>query len=169
MSSERKITVWESQYDGVQLQKNKYNFNIAKAVSDGSGGAAAANLIWQSKAIAPITEITWNTVYALNWTATLPAKGVSIQVGGTWQKCAKGEMFELTPSGYWKSSQLPPVSGFMGAYIDYSYPGAEDGIHVVIGQQNASGGFDPIFSDTTGIPIGGAGQWQPQELVQWVS
>ncbi|KAF8850498.1 hypothetical protein BDZ45DRAFT_751655 [Acephala macrosclerotiorum] len=124
MAAQRQITVWESEYNAVQLQKSNYNFNIAKAVSTG-GADAKANLIWQSKAIAPVTTITWNTIYALNWTVSLPKASVSVIVGGNWQKCAKGQIYELAPSGYWKASSLDLTPGFMGAYINYLYPGAD--------------------------------------------
>ncbi|KAF2835457.1 hypothetical protein M501DRAFT_454869 [Patellaria atrata CBS 101060] len=165
MSSKRKITIFESQYDAAKLKSNGYQFQIAKTVLKGSG-EAETNMVWKSKAIAPVTAISWDVVYALNWTADLTYASAQVTVGGVWQQCNKDQGYELGPDGYWVASSVKPKPGYMLAKINYQYP-ETSGIKVIIGVQNESGDYDPVFVDTVSMPPGSTGQYQPQESVTW--
>ncbi|KAN0073371.1 hypothetical protein V8E54_008591 [Elaphomyces granulatus] len=166
-TTQRSIQVWESAFNATKLSDNKWNFQIAKSVNNGDGNKTF-NVVWQSKSIAPNTLIVWQDVYALNWTAVVPAPGVSVTISGEWQLCKLGESYDLDNTGFWTKSQgTAPDKTFMNVgNIQYKYPGV-DGIHIVIGVQNPRGNFDIIYVDPTSLPPGSSAKYQPQELVKW--
>jgi len=167
-TTQRTIQVYESAFNANKLNSYGWNFQIAKSVNNGDGNAAF-NVIWQSKSVAPNTLIVWQDVYALNWTAAVPAAGVSVTISGEWQSCMLGESYDLNATGFWTKStsttKADPKFMNVGNML-YQYPGA-DGIHIVIGIQNAGGNFDPIYVDPTPLPPNSSAKYQPQELVQW--
>jgi hypothetical protein len=167
MSTSRTIHLFESIYDNGKIKDNQWQWQIAKAVSNGSA-PAVSNLIWQSLALAPTMSVKWDVIYGLNWTASPPAAGVTVDIGGNWQECAKGQVYDIDDSGYWTGSQEAPQEGWMKVgKVNYSYPGAP-GIHILVGVKNAKTSlFDLIYVDSVSLPIGGRGIYQPQEHVIW--
>ena len=108
-------------------------------------------------------------MYALNWTSEVPAEGLAVTVSGEWQTCTLGGAYDLNKDGFWSKSpeSVKPNSKFMTVGgVRYSYPGV-DGIHIVIGIQNADGNFDIIYVDPTSLAKGSSAKYQPQETVQW--
>ena len=167
MATTRVITVWQGQYDLAQLKQSGYNFQIAKSVATTPGGPPKYNVVWKSKAIAPTTKISWDQVYALNWTADLPVSGAAVIVGGSWQQCAKGEVYDLDANGFWVKSSETPKPGFMSVgKVKYQYPNTP-GINIVIGVQNESGDYDSIFVDPTVVFMNGSATYQPLENIQF--
>ncbi|RUS13957.1 hypothetical protein BC937DRAFT_94541 [Endogone sp. FLAS-F59071] len=165
MSTQREIQVWEAQYDAQELISNGWNFQIAKSVANAAGDTTY-NVVWQSKAIAPNTYISWQTVYALNFTANVPAAGVTVTVTGDWQACAIGQSYDLDENGFWQTSTSSGDPNFMNVgKVNYEYPDT-DGIHIVVGVKNSNGSFDIIFIDETALPPGSTAKYQPQEKVK---
>jgi len=165
MSTQREIQVWETQYDAQELISNNWNFQIAKSVGN-AAGVDTYNIVWQSKAIAPNTYISWHTVYALNYTATVPAPGVTVTVTGDWQACAIGQSYDLDKNGFWQESTSPGDPNFMNVgKVNYKYPDTE-GIHIVVGVKNSDGSFNTIFIDKTALPPSSTAKYQPQEKVK---
>lgn len=167
-TTQRSIQLYESAFNASKLNGNHWNFQIAKSVNNGDGGATF-NVVWQSKSVAPNTIIVWQDVYALNWTAAVPAAGVSVTISGDWQACKLGDSYDLDVNGFWTKSLSTTKADtkFMNVgKVLYQYPGV-DGIHVVIGVQNASGDFDTIYVDPTPLPLNSSAKYQPQELVEW--
>ena len=165
--STRTLTVWQAQYDQNLLKKSGYNFQIAKSVARSSGGQPSYNVVWKSKSIAPITNISWDVEYALNWRADVPAAGASVDVGGFWQRCEKGEVYDLNSDGYWAKSSEAKVPGFLKVgKVNYKY-GDTPGIHIVVGIRNASNDYDPIYVDQTELYPNSTAMYQPQETVQF--
>ena len=164
--SKREIEVYESPYDTKRLLDNKWNFQIAKSVTDGNG-RLTFNVIWQSRSIAPRTKISWNEVYALNWTATVPAEGVSVSIMGNWQPCLLGDAYDLLDTGFWSEAPNDGARNYMTvSQVKYKYPGV-DGIHIVVGIQNADEGYDIIYIDPTALAPGSRAKYQPQGSVRW--
>ncbi|KAB5584921.1 hypothetical protein GE09DRAFT_1068720 [Coniochaeta sp. 2T2.1] len=164
----RTIHWFESSYDLNKIDVNKWQFQIAKMVATSPGSPPVSNVIWKSVALQPQANISWPVKYGLNWSATLPTAGITVTVGGRWQACDKGEAFDLTRLGEWVPSRTAPTPGWMTVgNIDYQYPGVS-GIHLVVGVMNpATGSYDTIFIDTTELPPGSSGSYQPQEEVKW--
>jgi hypothetical protein len=168
--SARTLNWFESEADAINIQNNGWNLQLAKAVASGSA-APTYNMIWKSRALAPITSISWKVEYALGWTAQVPDSGMSIRITGKWQPCNKGESFDINPMGYWKRSTEPVEAQYAGwlnvGKIQYSYRGVL-GIHIVVGIRNAESGlFEPIFVDKATLGRGSSGRYQPQESVSW--
>jgi len=148
------------------LSQNHWNFQIAKSVST-PDQAAHSNVVWQSKALAPRTIIQWKDLYGLNWTSTLPDPGVTVTIGGKWQACAKGEVFDIDSNGFFTASQVAKDKNFLKVgKVNYQYPGAP-GLHIIIGIQNSEGYFDPIYVDPTALALNDTASYQPQEEIQW--
>jgi hypothetical protein len=169
-TNQRTIQVWESAFNASKLNDYHWNFQIAKSVYNGDG-TATFNVVWQSKSVAPNTLIVWQDAYALNWTATVPAPGVSVTVFGDWQACSPGQSYDLDPYGFWTPTKpdpnVKPDPKFMNVgNIQYKYPDV-DGIHIVIGVQNDNGGVDIIYVDPTALPPNSSAKYQPKELVEW--
>jgi len=164
-SPTRTLTLWESQYNAARLFRDHWNFQIAKSVATGSG-KLEYNVIWQSKGIAPNTDISWTTNYALNWTADVPAKGMTVRLSGSWQPCAPGQVYDLDVEGFWAKSSVSPDPNFLNVGKVNRNPDL-DGIHIVVGIQNGDGSFDAIFCDTTALSPGDSAKYQPKESVMW--
>ena len=165
--STRTVHCWEREADSDFISGNNWLWQIAKAVTSGSG-SSTSNVIWSSQGLAPNMAVSWDVIYALNWTATVPDSGVTVTIGGVWQECAKGEVYDLNANGFWTSSSATPQPGWMKVgNVDYQYPGVQ-GIHIVIGVKNgASGNFDVIYVDPPALNLGSSGVYQPQEQVKW--
>ncbi|KAK3389981.1 hypothetical protein B0H63DRAFT_390298 [Podospora didyma] len=166
--STRTLNWFETQADATAIVANKWNFHIAKAVATNSA-TPSYNVVWQSQAFAPSTQISWKNQYALAWTADVPSEGVAVKIRGGWQKCDKGEAYDINPLGFWDvSKKAAGEPGWLKVgNIDYSYPGVL-GIHIVVGVLNArTGKYEPIFVDETTLPWGSQGKYQPQETVSW--
>lgn len=168
--SDRTLNWYESADDSTAIISNGWNFQIAKSVATGTG-TPTYNLVWQSQALAPITTISWKVQYALSWTAAVPTAGVKVKIQGQWQKCDKGQSFDIDNNGYWQPSATKPdptdAAWLKVGNINYSYPGVL-GLHIVVGVFNAvTGKFEPIFVDEATLPAGSSGRYQPQETVSW--
>ena len=163
----RTLNWYESEADATSIIANNWNLQVAKSVATGSA-APTYNIVWQSQAIAPSTQISWKVQYALAWTAVVPSEGVTVKIRGNWQKCDKGESYDINPLGYWQKSDSAGQAGWLNVgKIDYSYPGVL-GIHIVVGVLNAqTGRYEPIFVDGATLPIGSSAKYQPQETVSW--
>jgi len=168
--SVRKLNWFESQLDAVNIGNNQWNLQVAKAVASGTG-TPTYNLVWQSRAQAPITSLSWKVEYALGWTASVPGQGVQVSIMGNWQPCNKGEAYEINSIGYWDRSTEPADPNDAGwlkvSKINYRYPGVL-GVHIVVGIRNAeTGRYDPIFIDKAALGPGSRARYQPQESVSW--
>jgi hypothetical protein len=162
----RTIQLYESGYDVKMLDDNKWNFQIAKSVAN-ADGTVQYNVIWQSRSVAANTFITWEAQYGMNWTQTLPDPGASVTVGGEWQACSLGQVFDIDKYGLWVPSSVPSEAGFMKVgTVNYQYPGVV-GIHIVIGIQNSDGSFGTIFVDPTALTLNDSAVYQPRESLQW--
>ncbi|KAK3305280.1 uncharacterized protein B0T15DRAFT_511211 [Chaetomium strumarium] len=170
MSAARILHWFESQLDNTNIGNNGWNFQVAKAVAANSA-APTYNLVWQSRALAPSTTLSWKVEYALGWTATVPGQGVQVQIQGNWQPCNKGESFDINSRGYWEPSKGPANPDNAGwlqvGNVDYAYPGVL-GLHIVVGMRNAQTNmFEPIFIDKAALGPGSSARYQPQETVSW--
>lgn len=139
----RKIDVWESPYDLGKLSMDRQSLCVAKSVTD-SMGKVTFNMIWQSTNLSPRMSVSWISQYALNWTLSVPDPGVQVTIGGMWQRCERGQIFDIDMAGVFQPSLNPPKAGFLNIGTS-SYPGAS-GIHIIVGMMNLSGGFDPVCS-----------------------
>lgn len=145
MSTNRTVALWESAVDLTALSNNQFRFCIAKSVIDSTGNLSY-NMVWQSHGLAPRINIEWEVKYCLNWTLNVPSPNAKVTVGGTWQDCAKGEMYDLDSIGSWV-----PASGTRQAKPDYmnvgvnnyAYSGAR-GIHIIVGVRTPDGNVSPV-------------------------
>ncbi|OIW30155.1 hypothetical protein CONLIGDRAFT_576341 [Coniochaeta ligniaria NRRL 30616] len=155
--STRTIHWFEGSCDLGKINQNHWSFQIAKLVATSPNSPP------------PQANISWPVQYGLNWSANLPAAGISVSVGGRWQACDKGQAYDLTNLGEWvvsTSSSGTPGWLTVGT-INYAYPDVP-GIHIIVGVKNpATNSFDPIFIDTTELPPSSSGSYQPQEQVKW--
>ena len=55
----------------------------------------------------------WKDQYGLNWTSSLPGPGISVIIGGEWQACNLGEVFDIDSNGFWVVFQSPVRSGLL--------------------------------------------------------
>ncbi|KAH8908530.1 hypothetical protein BR93DRAFT_489877 [Coniochaeta sp. PMI_546] len=170
MADTRTLNWFESDADNKSILDNGWNFQIAKSVATGSA-APTYNLVWQSQALAPVTIISWKIQYALSWTAAVPSDGVKIKIQGQWQKCDKGQSFDIDSRGYWRPSTKPvspsDASWLNVGNINYSYPGVL-GLHIIVGVLNAqTGKYEAVFVDQATLPAGSSAKYQPQESVSW--
>ena len=165
----RTLNWYESQEDNKIIASNGWRFQVAKSVATGTA-KATYNMVWQSRGVAPKTTIAWRTEYALNWTADAPSDGIAVTIGGDWQKCDKGDSYDIGPDGYWlrSKSQAGATPGWLNVgNVDYTYDGVL-GIHIVVGVMNSkTGEWDPVFVDGTQLPRGSSAKYQPQEKVSW--
>ena len=140
--STRTVALWESAYDNTLLNKNEFNFCIAKSVIDKTG-QPIFNVVWQSKAPRPRATISWQVQYGLNWSTGVPdGSNAQVTVGGAWQACNPGESFDLTSDGLWAPSAPGtgnPRPGFLNVGKNYcQYPG-QTGINILVGVLNSAG------------------------------
>lgn len=143
MATERTVAIWESPYDLRKLGDNGFDFCIAKSVID-STGKLTFNMVWQSKALGPIIDVSWTTQYALNWTVDVPTGGARVKEGGFWHPCNPGDVFDLDKTGLFHPSTVPAKAGFLKLGNNgYQYPG-KSGIHVIVGVKNLAGKYDAV-------------------------
>ncbi|KAK0743966.1 hypothetical protein B0T18DRAFT_293130, partial [Schizothecium vesticola] len=165
----RTLYWYEAEADARLIKQNGWNLQVAKSVAAGNA-APTYNLVWQSQALAPVTEISWTDEYALGWTAVVPSDGVRVSVMGRWQKCNKGESYDINPLGYWEPSSdtRSATPGWLNVgRVNYQYPNVL-GIHIIVGVKNArTGFFEPVFVDRSALPEGSSAQYQPQETLTW--
>ena len=105
----------------------------------------------------------WDVEYGLNWTASIPGGNVKINLGGDWQSCALGEVYDLAADGFWQKSAVVADPNFMKIGVNNS---PTSGLHVVVGVRT-DGVFQPIYVDMTPLPKKGSAKYQPQESVQF--
>lgn len=163
--SRRKVTVFEPRSDLDDLLKNGFKFNISKSVIK-RDGQTEFNLIWQAKTLQPFITISWDPIYAVNWTGELAGSNSSVTIDGAWQKVDMNQAFELAPDGYWNPTQCTQVPGFFSIKSNYSHADSE-AVKIVIGVQNATGDFDPIYVDPVPLSQGDIAEYQPQESLKW--
>ncbi|KAJ9132945.1 hypothetical protein NKR19_g9211 [Coniochaeta hoffmannii] len=168
--STRTLHWYESSTDYQAIKKNGWNFQIAKCVASGTA-APTYNVIWRSQGLAPKTTVSWNVQYALSWVSSVPSEGVTVAIEGPWQKCDKGQSFDIDVNGFWKPSEKPSdasdAAWLKVGNIDYTYPGVM-GVHIVIGVQNSQTlEFEPVFIDESTLPRDSSARYQPQETVSW--
>ena len=141
--SQRNVDVWESPYDLQKLASNGFHYCIAKSVIDSSGNLTF-NMVWKSLNLSPRASISWTTQYALNWTLNVPASNAKITLGGIWQPCNPGEVYDIDSVGLWQPSTVAPKPGYLTVGSNgYSY-GGSSGINIIVGVQSPGGGFDPV-------------------------
>lgn len=164
MADTRTIEVWESQFDNSQLALGHYNFQIAKSVITAPGATPTFNMVWQSQGLAPDTIISWDVNYGLNWTKVLPTLGATVVIGGKWARCDKGQILDIDANGYFEASSSPATKDFLAIGNNGFSPQGGGGIYIVVGLQDSSGKWNPIYFEPTALYTGGGGQWQPQEV-----
>lgn len=141
--SNRNVDVWESPYDLGKLASNGFNFCIAKSVIDSSGNLTF-NLVWKSKNLAPRDSISWTVQYGLNWTLTVPTGNAQVVLGGVWQACNPGEVYDIDSVGLFQPSTISSQPGYLKVGKNgYSY-GGSSGIHIIVGVKSPGSDFDPV-------------------------
>ena len=137
MAQLRTVDIWESQKDLSLLNQSQFNLQFAKSVT-GKDGNPVFNIVWQSKALAPRTSISWAPVYGLNWTLGLPTTGVSVTVGGSWQECDIGQTYDLNKDGFFQPSTIVGKPDYMNIGKNNFQYGSENGIHILVGIKEGS-------------------------------
>ncbi|KAF7510763.1 hypothetical protein GJ744_005863 [Endocarpon pusillum] len=162
----RILTVVNKGPDLTTLAKNRFNLQVAKSVA--KGDQLIFNIVWQSKVLAPRINVKWKPIYGLNWTMDLPSEGVEVTLGGNWKQCDPGQVLDLDETGQWTQSTSQPVIDFLAIGNNNFKSGTDtNGIHIIVGVQNAPGAFDPIFVDPAELGPNMSGSYQPQEQLQW--
>lgn len=83
-------------------------------------------------------------------------------------QCDQGQVLDLDPTGMWAQSTATPTIGYLKVgKNNYQTNTGTNGIHFIVGVQEASGGFSPIFVDPSETGHEMAALYQPQEKVQW--
>ncbi|KAL9073591.1 MAG: hypothetical protein Q9161_002831 [Pseudevernia consocians] len=144
-------------------------------------------MVWQSRVIAPSMNVKWKPVYGLNWTSVslptlsttihsdrpsraqeVPVPGLTVALGGKWRQCDQGQVLDLGPKGAWVQSTATATIGYLKVgKNNYQTNTGTNGVHFLVGVQEASGGFSPIFLDPSETGYGMSALYQPQEKVQW--
>ena len=141
--STRNVELWESPYDLQKLSSNGFSFCIAKSVIDSSGNLTF-NMVWKALNLAPRAKVSWTVQYGLNWTLDVPTGNAQVTLGGVWQACNPGEVYDIDSVGLFQSSTVPAQPGYLKIGKNgYSY-GGSSGIHIIVGVQSPGGGFDPV-------------------------
>ena len=141
--SNRNVVLWESPYDLQRLASNGFNFCIAKSVID-SSGMPTFNMVWKSLALAPRASVSWTTQYGLNWSLDVPTGNAQVTLGGLWQACNPGQVYDIDSLGLFQPSSVPSQPGYLKVGKNgYAY-GGSSGIHIIVGVQSPSGDFDPV-------------------------
>ena len=141
--TQRNVDVWESPYDLMKLDANGFSYCIAKSVID-SSGKPTFNMVWRSLNLSPRATISWTVQYGLNWTLNIPAGNAQVTVGGIWQPCNPGEVYDIDSIGLFKPSTVPAKANFlMVGKNGYKY-GGSSGINIVVGVKSPGGDFDPV-------------------------
>ena len=99
---------------------------------------------------------------------SMPEPGKPVTLSGEWKQCDQGQVMDLSSSGFFTESTAPGEPGYLkvGANNYSTYSGS-NGIHFVLGVQEADGRFSPIFVDETETGHGMGAKYQPQEKVVW--
>ena len=146
--TDRTVALWEYPYDLGQLNANGLKFCVAKSVIDGTG-KVHYNMVWRSLGLAPRAVITWTVQYGLNWTLDVPTAKANITIGGAWQPCNPGQVFDIDDVGLFQPSAEPPTPKFLKIGKNgYKY-GGSSGISIVIGAKSADGNWEPVSSPFT--------------------
>ncbi|KAJ5116588.1 hypothetical protein N7456_000936 [Penicillium angulare] len=162
---ERQLTVAIDQLNMPLLSSNQYQLHVAKSVI--ANGKLVFNTVWRSKTLSPFVDIKWKPVYGFNWTSDVPASGISITAQGNWMQCNVGQAVDIASSGFFTTSASQPDPNSMMIGVNNYAAENPEGIRIIIGVQNASGSFDPIFVDPSSIPLNATATFQPQEQIQW--
>ncbi|MCJ1435479.1 hypothetical protein MMC27_004852 [Xylographa pallens] len=166
MANNRTVALWESAYNLGKLSSNGFSYCIAKSVLD-STGTLTYNMVWQSKSLAPRASVTWTVQYGLNWTLDIPAGNAQVTVGGIWQACNPGQVFDLDSNGLFQPSSVSSKPDYLKIGKNgYHYAGTS-GVHIIVGVKTPDGQFEPIYVDTTELALNMSSWYQPQEKAQW--
>ncbi|KAL9043860.1 MAG: hypothetical protein Q9214_002964 [Letrouitia sp. 1 TL-2023] len=185
---DRTVDLWESPYDLGLLSKNDFNFCIAKSVIDTSGNLTY-NMVWQSLGLSPRATVTWTVQYGLNWTLDVPTGNAKVTIGGQWQACDPGEVFDLNKLGLFEPSSVAPKPGFLKVGKNHYIYDIKSGVHIIVGVRSPGSDFEPhdrgpelsslalfiasdadcvkIYLDTTELGLNMSSWYQPQEKAQW--
>jgi hypothetical protein len=143
MDTNRTVALWESPYDLHKLSDNGFSFCIAKSVID-SQGNLTYNLVWKSLALSPRSTVTWTVQYGLNWTLDIPTGNAQVTIGGIWQACDPGQVFDVDKFGLFQPSSVASRPGFLTVgKNNYRYDGTS-GIHIIVGVQTPAGDFEAV-------------------------
>lgn len=143
MGDNRTVALWESGYNLGKLSTNGFSYCIAKSVVD-STGALTYNMVWQSKGLSPRASVTWTVQYGLNWTLDIPTGNAQVTVGGAWQACNPGQVFDVDSNGVFQPSSIASKPAFLKIGKNgYHYAGTS-GIHILVGVQTPAGDFEPV-------------------------
>ena len=74
----------------------------------------------------------------------MPPPGAPIFVGGIWQACDPGQVFDINSIGLFQPSSAQLIDGYMKVGDnEFQYAG-DSGIHVVVGMRYPGGEFEPV-------------------------
>jgi hypothetical protein len=74
--------------------------------------------------------------------------GANVTIGGKWQACDKGQIFDIGSNGFFTESESDPVDGCIAIGNNNFHPEGGAGIYIVIGiKDTETGKFNPIFFD----------------------
>lgn len=91
-----------------------------------------------------------------------------ISLSGFWKQCDEGQVLDLNSSGLFVQSTASTKPGYLKVGSNnYQTQSGDNGVHFIVGIQEASGNFSPIFVDPTETGHGMEAAYQPQEKVQW--
>ncbi|MCJ1373121.1 hypothetical protein MMC20_004348 [Loxospora ochrophaea] len=161
----RSLTIDNKDPDLVALGQNHFVPQVAKSVF--SNGQLTYNMVWNSLVLAPIMNVKWKPIYGLNWTADVPTPGLAITLGGRWKQCDQGQVLDLNELGIWAQSTITPSPGYLKVGVNkYQTQTGSNGVHFIVGVQEAPGKFSSIFIDQNETGHGMTATYQPQEQVQ---
>lgn len=161
----RTIEVWESQYDAQRLADSNYYLQVAKAMLSGDDATPKYNVIWRSEVVATSTKITWAPKYGVNWTKNIPkTAGASIVVESKWTACEQGAVLDIDQYGFFAPSSAKGVPGFLSIGSNNYMPHGGGGVFVIIGIQDLTGEWMPIYYEFAELFHGYSGKWQPHEV-----
>ena len=127
------VEVDERHHDREKLLANNYKLQIAKVVATDS--TSTANVVFDSRHIAPTMNVSWDTQYGINFVERIPKKGLKVVAGGTWQACGFGQSYDLDKDGGWIPNNDNPEAKSNGLNVGTNeWTGG--GVHVVVGTQD---------------------------------
>lgn len=140
----RTVALWETPYDLKKLASNGFNYCNAKSVLDNAGNLTY-NPVRRSLALSPRATITWTVRYGLNWTLAIPTGNAQVVIGGIWQPCNPGQVFDVDQNGLFQPSSVASKPGFlMIGKNNYHYAGTS-GIYITVRVQTTPGAnFEPV-------------------------
>ena len=87
---------------------------------------------------------------------------------GEWKQCDQGQVFDLDAMGMWEqSTAIPKLRYLKVGKNNYQTNTGTNGVHFMVGVQEARDGSSPIFVDPAETGHGMTALYQPQEKVQW--